>query len=354
MNDKAGEQVGINEIIDTYLTPYVKRIDREALYPKHYIQMLGKEGYFLSNDKTEVEVILQRVAVIEKTAKVCMTTAFCLWCHFAAIVYITNTKNHQLRKKILPKLESGELLAGTGLSNPLKTFSSIEKIHLTARKVENGYIINGSLPAISNIGKGHAFAFIARSETSYIMGFISCDDERLSLNERTNYLGMNGSATYSCTFTNVFIPESDIISYEAIKFVQSVRSLFVSYQIPLGLGVTASSIASIEKMYEKNASVNKYLQKGSEDIKARYVILRKCLRKQIRAKCYHWKDIVNLRLDTAYLTLDAVQAAMIHSGGAGYLKESSVSRKLREAYFLVNLTPTVKHLEKIKQENAYV
>ncbi|MEI3613040.1 hypothetical protein [Pseudogracilibacillus sp. SO30301A] len=41
MNDKAGEQVGINEIIDTYLMPYVKRIDREALYPKHYIERLG-------------------------------------------------------------------------------------------------------------------------------------------------------------------------------------------------------------------------------------------------------------------------------------------------------------------------
>lgn len=354
MKEKIDDPIDIKEIIDTQLTPYVKRIDQEAFYPKHYLQMLGKEGYFSSNDDSEKEVILKRVTVIEKTAKICMTTAFCLWCHFAAIVYITNTENRQLRKKILPKLESGELLAGTGLSNPLKTFSNIEKIHLSAKKVENGYIINGSLPAISNVGIGHAFAFIARSDELFIMGFIPCDVEGLLMHERTNYLGMNGSATYTCTFTDVFLPETDIISYEAINFVQSIRSLFVSYQIPLGLGVTASSIAAIEKMYEKNAFVNKYIQKQSMDIKARYDIIRKSFRKQIRAKCYNWKDIVNLRLDTTYLTLEAVEAAMIHSGGAGYLKASSVSRKLREAYFLVNLTPTVKHLEKIKQEDAFI
>ncbi|MFE4240605.1 hypothetical protein [Peribacillus butanolivorans] len=38
---------------------------------------------------------------------------------------------------------------------------------------------------------------------------------------------------------------------------------------------------------------------------------------------------------------------MMHNGSAGYLKDSAPSRRLREAYFFANLTPTVKHLEKV-------
>lgn len=60
------------------------------------------------------------------------------------------------------------------------------------------------------------------------------------------------------------------------------------------------------------------------------------------------KDVVNTRLQAVHDTLAAVQANMIHNGAAGYVAGSVPSRKLREAYFFANLTPTVRHLEKIK------
>ena len=62
---------------------------------------------------------------------------------------------------------------------------------------------------------------------------------------------------------------------------------------------------------------------------------------------FNWKEIARVRLNTAYLTLEAVQASMLHNGSAGYLKDCGPARRLREAYFYANLTPTVKHLEKV-------
>lgn len=50
------------------------------------------------------------------------------------------------------------------------------------------------------------------------------------------------------------------------------------------------------------------------------------------------------------MTLRAVQADMLHQGGSAYLQASDPSRRLREAYFLANLTPTVRHLEKLLQQ----
>ena len=60
-----------------------------------------------------------------------------------------------------------------------------------------------------------------------------------------------------------------------------------------------------------------------------------------------WKEIAKVRLSTVYLTLETVQAAMLHNGSAAYLKVSPSARRLKEAYFFANLTPTIKHLEKM-------
>src|SRR5699024_2892410 len=96
-------------LIDTELRPYVKRIDEEAFYAKRYIEKLGESGFFQLKESEE-HVLLKRLAVVEETAKICMTTAFCVWCHLAATTYLTHTENEQLRVEVLPKLISGELL----------------------------------------------------------------------------------------------------------------------------------------------------------------------------------------------------------------------------------------------------
>ena len=62
---------------------------------------------------------------------------------------------------------------------------------------------------------------------------------------------------------------------------------------------------------------------------------------------YHLKKLPPFRLQSAYLTLEAVQASMLHNGSAGYLQNCAPSRRLREAYFYANLTPTIKHLERV-------
>src|SRR5699024_7785996 len=217
----------LNKLIEKELTPFVRKIDQEAYYAKRYIERLGEEGFLSTDYESESAILSKRITIVEETAKVCMTTAFCVWCHLAAITYLSHTSNEKLRQETLPQLLSGKLLGGTGLSNPLKTFAKLEKLHLKARKVSGGYVINGALPAVSNIGVGHSFAFIAGIDKNIqIMGFTSCDVKGLSLNQRTGYLGLNGSATFSCSFKDVFIPDEDIISPEAHKFVEKIRYRF--------------------------------------------------------------------------------------------------------------------------------
>ncbi|GAB3055631.1 acyl-CoA/acyl-ACP dehydrogenase [Virgibacillus ainsalahensis] len=332
------------------LKPLVRKIDTEHHYPKDFLRLLGKNGYYTSDSLTEKEVSLREFQLVEEVSKTCMTTGFSLWCHLAALTYVRNSHNDYLKKEILPRLEDGTLLAGTGLSNPMKFYGGVERLLLKAERGDGGYHISGSLPSVSNLDDGHWFGAVAEAESGRrVMLFISCDTKGLILKEKTDYMGINGSATYGCRFKDCFIPDEWVISEDADAFIENVRPTFLMYQIPLGLGVTASSIQSIQKARNKQAACNQYLPVQAHNLEEELQSQRENVYDYIQENIgkLSWHALVQHRLNTTYLTLKAANTDMIHNGGAGYLNVSHPARRLRETYFLVNLTPTVKHLEKI-------
>ena len=348
MNTEVVKTSVLEKIINEELKPFVKKIDTEAYYAENFLKKLGEAGLFSSDGKTQRQYLLDEMNLVRETAKICMTTAFCLWCHLAALTYIRQTKNDKLKKDLLPSLERGEILAGTGLSNPMKFYAGLENLHLSAKPAEGGYLISGVLPSVSNLGEDHWFGFIAGvSEEKQIMGFVPCHAEGLKLKEKIEYLGVNGSATYACSFKDVFIPDEWVISENGKDYCEQIRPAFLSYQIPLGLGVTEASIDSIEKVCQRQNGCNQFLNKQPEDLKAAVDDMEQKIQTLYSGESLNFKDIAQIRLETAYLTLEAVQTSMLHNGSAGYLKDCAPSRRLREAYFFASLTPTIKHLEKL-------
>ncbi|WNS75805.1 acyl-CoA dehydrogenase [Bacillus sp. DTU_2020_1000418_1_SI_GHA_SEK_038] len=346
--------MNFESLLQTHLKPLVRKIDSEAHYPEDFLKAIGKEGLLSSKDLPKGERLSREVYLVKETAKVCMTTAFNIWCHLASLTYIRNTDNPFLKHEILPYLESGELLGGTGLSNPMKYYAGLESLHLKAKRSQDGFVVSGNLPAVSNLGKDHWFGIIAEvDERQRIMAFVPCSAEGLTLKEKREYMGVNGSATYSCAFNDVRIQEEWIIAERADEFILNIRPAFVLYQIPLGLGVTEASIKSIQKVCNKQGGCNQYLDIQTDELQ---IILNEMTKKTFQIAespniSEKWNELLQLRLDAVNLTLKSVHACMLHQGGAGYLKNSDPARRLRESYFLVNLTPTVKHLQKMIQKN---
>jgi hypothetical protein len=334
-------------LIQEQLKPFVRRIDAEAYYAEGFLKSLGKAGFL--NSDTGVDFSTE-VRVVEEVSKVCMTTGFNLWCHLASLTYIRNSENRYLKEEILPQLENGQLLGGTGLSNPMKYYAGLETLHLKAAKTNEGYVVNGQLPSVSNLGKDHWFGIIAEvSSDQRMMAVVPCNAEGLTLKAKLEYLGVNGSATYSCAFDAVTIPEKWIVSHDVDSFIVKIRPAFVLYQIPLGLGVTEASIGSIRQVCNKQGGCNDFLPVQPAELEKELAQIRTEVYKLAdkQGLLHQWKNLLQMRLRTAYLTAKAAHGTMLHQGGAGYLKYSAPSRRLRESYFLINLTPTVKHLEKM-------
>ncbi len=345
----------LEKIIEKELIPYVRKVDSEAFYAKNYLKKLGEAGLFSSAGKSQRERMNEELFVVEETAKVCMTTAFCVWCHLAGLTYLRSTDNSVLKNKLLPLMEAGEILGATGLSNPMKYYAGLEDLRLHARQTKGGYIFSGVLPAVSNLCQGHWFGVIARTENGKeIMAMIPFGVEGLITKERTEFFAANGSATYSCQFNDIFIPSEWVLSEKAADFAVQIRPAFVIYQIPIGFGVIGASIESMEKVRQRQNGCNQFLQKQPEELRSALENLKQRLQTQLSYEKPDWKEVAGIRLETAYLTLDAVQAAMLHNGSAGYLRNCDPARRLREAYFFANLTPTIKHLEKVQGDRNRV
>jgi alkylation response protein AidB-like acyl-CoA dehydrogenase len=57
-------------------------------------------------------------------------------------------------------------------------------------------------------------------------------------------------------------------------------------------------------------------------------------------------DVLRIRLAGGELSLRAANAAMLHQGARGYLRTAAAQRRLREAYFVAIVTPSLKHLRR--------
>ncbi|WP_019153585.1 acyl-CoA dehydrogenase family protein [Robertmurraya massiliosenegalensis] len=336
------------QIINEKLLPFVRKIDEEAFYPVEFMKEIGLSGYFTSVTKKETPIRLKEITLIEETAEYCMTSAFLLWCHLATLASVRLSNNPYIKNELLPILERGEAFGGTGLSNALKYYAGLEPVRLKAERIAGGYKISGSLTNVSNLGNNHWIVILASvSHRQRVVSIIPVKLDGLVMERKTHFVGLNGSATYSCNFHNVFVPDKWIITKEADEFIKQVLPVLALYQIPLGLGVSKASIKTILNFHPNDVEVYKHLEPQPDELIKDIESIRDTTYKHAKVSDLSiiLKDVLLTRLEIAKLTPRVVHVDMLYSGGKAYLNGNDSFRRLRKSYFLQNLSPTVKQLE---------
>ncbi|MEM9808164.1 MAG: acyl-CoA dehydrogenase family protein [Cyanobacteria bacterium P01_D01_bin.56] len=351
----------LRTVINQVLTPKVQDIDLKGEFPGQIMHQLGDAGAFSHAVSTDFQGsgkgLKAAVQSIEEISKDCLSTGFIAWCQVACTWYLENTDNTALKAEMLPKVATGQALAGTGLSNPMKHFADIEKIALSAQRVDGGYVINGMLPWVSNLGPGHYFGIAAKMADSeeYMMAIVSDDLEGMSLRLNAHFIALEGTGTYSCVFRNAFVPDEWVLAAPCEDYVACIRPGFMLTQVGMGLGLTDSCIELMRRSNKRLGHVNRYLDDQVEDISADLQMARQRtyrLADQLNdctgvADPQLTREIIQARATASELSLRSSQAAMLHAGARAYVHGSAPERKLREAYFVAIVTPALKHLKKM-------
>jgi len=339
-------------VIADELRPLVRRIDEEGLYPSKVMRALGAAGAYSHHHsgagaKGDLFPAIEAMAEVGAT---CISTAFCVWCQDALVWYLENTQNSALRERHLDAAASGDMLGGTGLSNPMKAMAGFEPLALKGVPVSGGYRVTGRLPYVSNIEDGHRFGTVFGVEGQperRIMALLQAGHNGVSLAQNAHFIALEGSATYSVLVRDAFVPEADILSDDAAAFIPKIRKGFVLLQSGMGIGAARGAAASM-----RNDSVGRrlaaHLPLGPDAIDARCDALLERIREHAQGPQETdraaFLDILRTRLDVSWLALEAAQAAVLQHGARGYLAGSEVSRRFREAQFVAIVTPSVKHI----------
>lgn len=350
----------LKQAIATELAPQVSDIDLKGEYPRAFMHRVGEVGGYAQAVSPEFggtgNGLRAAIQVIEAISEECLCTGFMSWCQVACTWYMQNSDNAYLKQQVLPTVAAGQRLGGTGLSNPMKHFAGIEKIALVAERQAGGYLLNGLLPWVSNIGPGHYFGIAAQLADSdqYLMAIVSDELAGLTLRQNAHFIALEGSNTFSCVFRDVFVPDEWILAAPCDQYVHRIRAGFILTQVGMGLGLVESCIDILDRSNQRYGHVNCFLDDQAEDLKQELYLARQktyeladAITQQPTVDRALFKEVIQTRIIGSELSLRSANSAMLHAGARGYLQGGKVDRKLRESYFVAIVTPALKHLKKM-------
>ncbi|WP_373017620.1 acyl-CoA dehydrogenase family protein [Thiomicrorhabdus sp.] len=351
----------ISQIVNETLKPLTIAIDH-GKYTTEVLEKLGQAGAFRHHIPSQNNGELDLFGTIKDMATVseeCMSTGFMMWAHTVCCWYIENSKNDWLKSDILPKMVDGEFFGATALSNPMKYFAGIEDLKLTAEETEDGYIINGTLPWVSNLDAGsskHFFGAIFtvhnHDKSAYrdAMALIPCDLNGLTMKQMVSFTGMEGTGTYSLIFDNAFLPKKYLLADPVKPYLQKIKAGFILLQTGMAAGVIQGSINEMHKANLTLSDINAYLDDSPEELQEELDdaldLIESLCEDPFTPGEEFIKSVLEARLLGAEYCKRAADSVMQHAGAKGYITDAVAQRKLREAYFVIIVTPSIKHLRK--------
>lgn len=359
------DAAALDALIAKELAPRVNQIDQNGEYPEGFLRALGRlDGYRRAVGKEwggawelNGNGLAETVAVMARVGETCLSTAFAVWCQTACARYLQLSDNRAVQEEFLPGLASGKQLGGTGLSNTFKSCCEIERFLLSAKRVEGGYEINGTLPWVSNLGQDHVFVTGCPVEGDGRLVFfaVRCDQPGFSLVEGAHFTALEGTRTFACQFRRVRIDDARVLARpeQSAEYLQRIQPGMILAQLGMGIGLVRDCIGLIESAGRTHRHINRYEDDQAPEL--RQVLAAATAESERLARIADTvpagagqadlvTDILRLRLAGGELSLRAAQAAMLHQGARGYLRNATAQRRLREAYFVAIVTPSLKHL----------
>ena len=352
--DRAAVVAAVRTLARDQLAPMVKKIDLDGVYPEEVLRSAGEAGAFRQHLRREhggADDLYGAVEAMAALSEECLATAFLAWCQDACAWYLDNTANASLRKARLGAVASGAAMGATGLSNPMKHCSGIEPVRLKGERVAGGYRVRGVLPLVSNLGPDHVFGAVFQVDDHEVMALADCAAEGVQMSQDLHFVALEGTRTYSVKFKDVFVPDAAVLATPAAPFLIAIRPGFVLLQTGMALGLVRSVVPLLYRAADDPAVGPPPADEAPAALEDRLGALAERIARLCRNgrddSGAFMKEVFAARLEASELSIQAAGALMIAAGAGGYTLNGVAQRRLREAYFVAVVTPSMKHLRRV-------
>ncbi|MGE4336067.1 MAG: acyl-CoA dehydrogenase family protein [Pigmentiphaga sp.] len=263
---------------------------------------------------------------------------------------IINEGSEEQKRKYLPKLATGEMLASFCLTEP---DAGSDAASLTTRAVRDGeyYVINGTKRFITNAIHAGVFTVFARTAVQEpgargISAFLmDRDTPGISVGKPYEKMGFAGSHESDVTFDNVRVPASAMLGAEGQGFKSAMRSLDHARLHMAAVAVGACErlldegvrYAIERKQFGRPIAEFQLIQGMLADSQAEAYAARAMVEKAARDKDLG-KKITKEAACCKYFATEAAgriadRMLQVH-GGNGYMKEYAIERLYRDVRLL--------------------
>lgn len=209
----------IRDFAEREIRPNLMKWDEEQYFPKDLFHKMGELGYmgvYIPEKYNGAGLsYFEYVTVVSEISKVCGSIGLSVAAHNSLCtghIYYHGTEEQ--KKKYLPKLATGEWIGAWALTEP-NTGSDAMRMQVVAKKVDGGYILNGSKSWITHAISSDVLVIMARTgETGDTKGMTAFIVERgakgLKSGKKENKLGMRASETAQVILEDCFVPDENI------------------------------------------------------------------------------------------------------------------------------------------------
>lgn len=226
MNDFQKELISnLRKFCQDNIEPHMEHDDYEGKFRMEIFRGLGEygvTGITLPEEYGGAGLSYQDYAyVLEEIAKFSVPYAVTVSVSSMVQTILKNYGNEDQKKKYLPPLTSGEEIGAFALSES-HAGSDAANLKTTARKVEGGYVLNGTKMWITSGGIAKTYIVMARTGAEGAKGvsaFIVRDGmEGFSFGKAEKKMGWKTSPTRELVFENCFVPQENLLMEEGKGF----------------------------------------------------------------------------------------------------------------------------------------
>jgi acyl-CoA dehydrogenase len=251
----------------------------------------------------------------------------------------------QKRRFLAPAI-AGEKIAALGITEP-DAGSDVAGLRTKARKVDGGYVVNGSKTFITN-GVRADFVVTAVKTTeegghhgiSFLI--LERDMEGFTVSRKLEKLGWHASDTGELAFNDVFVPDENLLGEENKGFYL-IMANFQWERLLMALGSAAGMQATLDRAIQYAQEREAFGRPIAKHQAIRHKIAEMAVKAETgRAVTYHAlrlfaegqdaiKEVTIAKLKTQRDAFEVADAAVQIHGGAGYMREYDVERAARDA-----------------------
>ena len=289
----------------------------------------------------------EAVLVLEEVAKISIAIAFPVFeSSFGPALAISNFAPEELKKRVLPKICSGEIVVAVSMSEP-NAGSALTDLKTPARIKDDKLILNGQKRWCS--GAGHADGYVVYCRLSEQEGakgigavYIEKNTKGFTFGKQDHHMGFRGVSSADMYFDDVVLPKSNIIVPAG-----GFKKLMEAFDLER-CGNSTMSLACAQSSYD---FVLEYIQERKQfgkriiDFQAVQMQLAEMKMKLDASRLLIYRAVVNAdkslpsiadssiaKCFANEITREVTGKAMQLMGGYGYSKEFPIEQKMRDSW----------------------